>query len=187
MKKITIALALCLIASPAYADVYVKVDAQGNAIGGAIMCDAATCGAGSDYSKATLQDGERYVLQGINVDYGIGNNNPDTTVKHDSPTNEWVVSRTQPTIDTPVVERYTVNTPTTTPILEPSMPAPIDETATVTTDTSTVVIDTGTAIIDTATVFSDIDFNSSEWLSRFMTWLDNLITQLYARLEGLKK
>ena len=66
-KKITISVliallayvALIIIAPNAKADVYIKVDASGNAIGGAIMCDAGTCGAGSEYSRLTLQPGER--------------------------------------------------------------------------------------------------------------------------------
>jgi hypothetical protein len=48
MKRIIIGLIIAMAtAQTANADVYVKVDAQGNAIGGAIMCDAATCGEGS--------------------------------------------------------------------------------------------------------------------------------------------
>jgi hypothetical protein len=92
MKKIIIILALILGATPAYADVYVKVDANGNAIGGAIMCDAGTCGAGSQYSQLTLQAGEQYVLQGTGQ-AGIGNNNLNTQVKVDIETAEWTVTR----------------------------------------------------------------------------------------------
>lgn len=78
--------------TPVYADVYVKVDANGNAIGGAIMCDAGTCGAGSQFSQLTLQPGEQYVLQGTGQ-AGIGNNNPNTQVQVDLQTNEWTVTR----------------------------------------------------------------------------------------------
>ena len=92
MKKIIIILALILGTTPAYADVYVKVDANGNAIGGAIVCDAGTCGAGSQFSQLTLQAGEQYVLQGTGQ-AGIGNNNPNTQVKVDIETNEWTVTR----------------------------------------------------------------------------------------------
>jgi hypothetical protein len=54
MKRVILGLVFALAsAQSASADVYVKVDAQGNAIGGAIMCDAATCGAGSLYSQLT--------------------------------------------------------------------------------------------------------------------------------------
>jgi hypothetical protein len=92
MKKIIIILAIILGTTPAYADVYVKVDASGNAVGGAIMCDAGTCGAGSQYSQLTLQAGEQYVLQGTGQ-AGIGNNNPNTQVKVDIETKEWTVTR----------------------------------------------------------------------------------------------
>lgn len=54
-------------------------------------------------------------------------------------------------------------------------------------ETTTVVMDTATAIIETPAVLSDIDFNAPDWYERFITWLNNYITQLYARLEGLKK
>jgi len=78
--------------SNAKADVYVKVDANGNAIDGAIVCDAGTCGAGSEYSRLTLQAGEQYVLQ-AKGHAGIGNNNPNTQVKVDIGTNDWTVTR----------------------------------------------------------------------------------------------
>jgi len=106
MKRVIIGMVLALAtAQTASADVYVKVDAQGNAIGGAIMCDAATCGAGSLYSQLTLQPGERYVLQGVGVHHGIGNNNPGVDVKHEATTNEWVVTNNN--APAPVVERLT--------------------------------------------------------------------------------
>jgi hypothetical protein len=184
MKKIIITVALCLIASPAYADVYVKVDANGVAIDGPIMCN--DCGGDTLFTRLTLKEGERYVLQGTGS-AGIGGNNPDTQVKVDIPTQTWTVTNTQ---TQEVVQEFT---PQTSPgnnrnvYVEPTITNPVVETQTATTDSSTVVMDTATAIIDTATVFSDIDFNSSDWLSKFMTWLNNLITQLYARLEGLKK
>jgi hypothetical protein len=81
-----------IVVANAKADVYVKVDASGNAIGGAIMCDAGTCGAGSEYSQLTLQAGEQYVLQATGH-AGIGNNNPNTQVKVDIGTNDWTVTR----------------------------------------------------------------------------------------------
>ena len=91
-KIIVLALGSLFITPIAQADVYVKVDTNGNAVGGAIMCDARTCGAGSLYSQLTLQAGEQYVLQGTGQ-AGIGNNNPNTQVKVDIPTNEWTVTR----------------------------------------------------------------------------------------------
>ena len=91
-KILIMALGLLFITPIAQADVYVKVDASGNAVGGAIMCDAGTCGAGSQFSQLTLQPGEQYVLQGTGQ-AGIGNNNPNTQVKVDIETNEWTVTR----------------------------------------------------------------------------------------------
>ena len=177
MKRIIIGLVIALAsAQTASADVYVKVDAQGNAIGGAIMCDAATCGAGSAYSQATLGPGERYVLQGVGVHHGIGNNNPGTTVKHETTTNEWVVSTTPPApvaqpsapAPEPTVQRFTVITPEPTPVVQIPVQVPTSDTATVTTkidtatattkiDTATVTSDTATAVIkmDTATAVVD--------------------------------
>jgi hypothetical protein len=182
MKKITIALALCLIASPAYADVYVKVDAQGNAISGPTMCDSATCGAGSEFSRLTLKEGEQWVLQGTGS-AGIGYNNPDKEVKVDISTQTWTVTNAV----TKEIEQQFI--PVTSPgnqrtgYVEP----PVIDTSTIKTETTTVVTETGTAIIDTATALSDIDFNAPDWFNRVMNWLNNLISQLLARLEGLKK
>lgn len=140
MKKILLVIALIATSiAPVYADVYVKVDADGNAIGGAIMCDAATCGAGSLYSQLTLQAGERYVLQGYGQS-GIGNNNPDTQVKVDS-NNTWTV--TTPT---------SVNT--FVPTREPVYVAPTQTETTTVVDTATAIIDTATVTIDSATVTS---------------------------------
>ena len=167
--------------TPANADVYVKVDAQGNAIGGAIMCDAATCGAGSQYSQLTLGEGERYVLQGVGVDYGIGNNNPDTRVQHDDRSNEWVVTRDSSGGNAPAVERFEVFTPAPTS----SVPAPIIETPTVTDtrtptlDSTTATVDSTTATTDTATALLLGDFVDFPWWPEFLklitAWL-SLIT-----------
>ena len=171
MKKIIIILALILGTTPAYADVYVKVDANGNAIGGAIVCDAGTCGAGSQFSQLTLQAGEQYVLQGTGQ-AGIGNNNPNTQVKVDIETNEWTVTRqvevipaepiiindqtvisytaqtvekftpaTSPGNDRPVV----VITPTPEPTPEPTPTLPPTETTTATSTATTLTIGTLTS------------------------------------------
>jgi hypothetical protein len=158
----------------AQADVYVKVDANGNAIGGAIMCDASTCGAGSEYSRLTLQAGEQYVLQATGQ-AGIGNNNPNTQVKVDLQTNDWTVTRqvevkpVEPVVinDQKVIS-YTVEvketfnpvtnppswqpkpepiTPTPTPEPTPTLPPVETATATATTLSagSVLLVDTSTA------------------------------------------
>ena len=142
--KIVIAViaALAWTIAPANADVYVKVDANGNAIGGAIVCDAATCGAGSLYSQLTLNEGESYVLQGYGHT-GIGNNNADTDVKVDKQTNEWTVT-TPTAVSTFVPQREPVYVAPVAPV--------IVETTTVVTDTATALSDTATATIKNVTV-----------------------------------
>ena len=141
--------------SVAIADVYVKVDANGNAIGGAIICDAGTCGPDSLYSKLTLQPGERYVLQGTGQ-AGIGNNNPGIDVKVDLETNVWTVTNSQ---SNTVVQQFTPQTspgndrPTTPQVI-------IQDTKTVNseTSTSTSIVDsrTSSAIQDTSTVINNV-------------------------------
>jgi hypothetical protein len=170
MKKVIIILVMLLGVTPANADVYVKVDANGNAVGGAIMCDAGTCGAGSEYSRLTLQAGEQYVLQGTGQ-AGIGNNNPNTQVKVDIETKEWTVTRqvevqsTEPiVINNQQVISYTVQTVETfTPATSPgndrprpviSIPEPMPEP---TPKPSLPLVDTTTATstatsVDTLTV-----------------------------------
>jgi hypothetical protein len=172
MKRVIIGLVLALTtAQTASADVYVKVDAQGNAIGGAIMCDAATCGAGSLYSSLTLQPGERYVLQGVGVHHGIGNNNPGVDVKHEATTNEWVVTNNNN--PAPVVERFTVNTPA--PVIQIT---PV-ETKTTTSDTKTVVFDTATVLSDTSTAFSLNGFDWSEFWVQFEMWFKSFFLNFW--------
>ena len=156
MKKIILAIVFSLVASNAYADVYVKVDANGVAIGGPIMCDGLQCGnPESTYSKLTLQPGERYVLQGTGQ-AGIGNNNPNTEVKVDLQTNVWTVTNTE---TQKVVQQFTPQTnpsnPQPAPKPEPVVtPQPSVDSVTVTVDTKTATVDTKTVIVDTPTVIT---------------------------------
>ena len=75
---------------------WVKVDASGLVISGAIVCTPSVCGAGTLYSKLTLKEGEQWVQQTKadpvtgNV-VGIGNNNPNTTVTYDRPAETFTV------------------------------------------------------------------------------------------------
>ena len=158
----------------ASADVYVKVDANGNAISGPIMCDATTCGGESTYSQLTLEPGERYVLQGLG-DSGIGNNNPGVDVKVDITTQTWTVTNNN-TPD-PIV---TIFTP-----YDPPTPAPINpiavETSTATSDTATATIktDTATATIDSSTVkVTDLDAKIKE-LRTLIAWIEALLARLF--------
>jgi hypothetical protein len=192
--------ALNIFVSDARADVYVKVDANGNAVGGAIMCDAGTCGAGSEYSRLTLQPGESYALQGTGQ-AGIGNNNPNTQVKVDLQTNQWTVTRevlvipvepvvinNQPVLSytTQTVEKFTPATspgndrPAPTLVVNPTpIVIPTDSaTATAKTDTNTATTDTATANLLMATVSIDyltidwetVDIYNFDWDS-FWAWL----------------
>ena len=184
MKRVILGLVIALASTQsASADVYVKVDAQGNAIGGAIMCDAATCGAGSLYSQLTLGEGERYVLQGVGVHHGIGNNNPGVEVKHEATTNEWVVTNTN--TPEPIVERFTtIETPITpptpdVPVVVPDTSTVISDTATATSDTSTATIETQTVVIDYATLdWEDVDWETFNWegfTAWFQKWFDQIM------------
>jgi hypothetical protein len=199
MKRIVIGLIIALAsAQSANADVYVKVDAQGNALDGPIMCDAGTCGAGSEFSRLTLQPGERYVLQGVGVHYGIGGNNPNTAVKHEAATNEWVVSTTQPAPitqpstpapePTVTVQRFTLITPEPTPVAQIPVQVPISDTTTVTTktDTATVLtkVDTATVLTDTKTVTSILDEELDltwDW-EKIIAWIVAWFESIWIRL-----
>jgi hypothetical protein len=167
MKKgIAIMALLAASIAPANADVYVKVDANGNAIGGAIVCDATTCGKDSLYSQLTLGEGESYVLQGYGQ-AGIGNNNPNTQVKVDIPTQTW-----------------TVSTPNTVTTFTPDAPVMPPVPMTVETITATVITDTATVLSDTATATAT---NKSTTLESLYAQIMALLTQilaLIARLNG---
>jgi hypothetical protein len=202
MKRIIIGLVIALAsAQTASADVYVKVDAQGNAVGGAIMCDAATCGSGSAYSKATLGPGESYALQGTG-DSGIGNNNPGTTVKVDLQTNDWTVTRsTTVTLPEPIKlvdkEIIAVTTQTTetfnplqpiisTPVIKDTIKIPTTNTTTITTGSTTTVIDTQTPIVETTTPidYSTLDWETIDWetvnWTVFWAWFQKWFDELFA-------
>lgn len=173
-KAFILGVTLILGITPSYADVYVKVDAQGNAVSGPIMCDAGTCGAGSTYSKLTLQEGESYVLQGLGQS-GIGNNNPNTKVEVDIPTQTWKVT-------TPV--EVTTFTPTTEPVIQNTYVPPIvSETSTVATGTATARIDTATVLTDTATVTASLNTITS--YEKAIAYIQILIQELFAIIQRL--
>lgn len=202
MKRVIIGLVIALAsAQSASADVYVKVDAQGNAIGGAIVCDAATCGAGSQYSRLTLGPGESYVLQGTGSS-GIGNNNPDTTVKVDLQTNDWTVTRsTTVTLPEPIklsdkeitavttqtTEKFNPVQPVTpTPVIKDPVKIPTSDTATVTTGSATTVIDNATETTETVTPidYSTLNWEAIDWedvnWEVFWVWFEKWLDELFA-------
>lgn len=161
-------------------DAYIKVDANGKAIGGAIVCTADVCGdPNSTYSKLTLQPGERYVLQfkGDPVTgnvAGIPATDPNVTLKVNAQTNEWTKTTTIPLPEptTVIVNQAPITvtavqteekwnptvvevkaTPTPTPTVTIT-PKPTPTPTATTTETATVtVVDTATVVtIDSPTV-----------------------------------
>lgn len=176
-KAILLAIAVTFTQSPAHAEVYVKVDANGNATGGAIMCDPVTCGNGSEYSRLTLQPGEHYQLQGTGQS-GIGNNNPGVEVKHEAATNEWVVTNTNAPV--PVVERFTtIETRQASVQNAPNFVQ--NETSTTIVDTATVTIaETFTAPVDYSQInWQTVDWKTFNW-EDFLAWLTAYIDDLLA-------
>jgi len=124
MKRLIAILILALMAPlPAHAEergAWVKVDANGNAIGQAIVCTPAVCGDPSSlYNKMTLNAGEQYVLQAPaspegNV-AGVGAGQGMTSVKVDLETKVWTTTSintfTPPkTIDNPTPKPITTIT-----------------------------------------------------------------------------
>lgn len=167
MKRSFALVTVLLFMPSASADVYVKVDANGNAIGEAIVCEQSVCGdSNSDVSKALLKENEKFVLQGSGT-VGINNHAPDVNLKHEAITNEWVITRKDNS-----VERFTtIENRETAPVVEPVYM----ETTTVTTETKTATIETSTVLSDSATVTSVDTFDwDAFWLkfeTLFRTWL----------------
>jgi hypothetical protein len=192
MKRVIIALVIALAsAQTANADVYVKVDAQGNALSGPIMCDAATCSAGSEYSRLTLGPGESYALQGTGSS-GTGNNTPGATVKVNLETNDWTITRsTTVNLPEPIKTGNTEITAITTQTTErfnpvqPVSPLPVAVTPTpVETKTATTVIETATALSDTPIVTSildeelDLTWDWDKILAWIVAWFDSIWIRL---------
>ena len=111
---------------------WVKINADGLVISGAVVCTPSVCGAGGLMS-GYLKDGESYVQQTVanpvtgNV-VGIGNNNLGTTVSYDKPSETFTVI-----IPTPAPTAAPVDTapqPTSLPESNPqptSQPQPTAE------------------------------------------------------------
>jgi hypothetical protein len=161
MKKvIAVVAALAWLITPANADVYVKVDASGNALGGGIICEPSVCGnSESSLSKATLKDGERYVLQST----GDSGSSADSKTNYNTETNVWTVNERQyaQTLENPLAD-YSV------PVSIPN--TFIEKSATVTSDTATVISDTATATIKNVTV-SDVYAEIMALLTRIIQLL----------------
>jgi hypothetical protein len=165
--KLLIAALVVVGIAPAQANeqgAWVKVDAKGNAVGEVIVCTPDVCGdKTSPYAQATLGAGEQYVLQSkanpvTNNVAGIGNNNPNTQVQVDIPTNTWTVERTQ-TIESPqhpntkeTVKVVTKTVETFNPFTQP----------TPTTTTSKVIER------QTLADFNDPDFDWDTWWTNWL-------------------
>ena len=137
MKKALIVILTALLLQPtnAFAEdrgAWVKVDANGNAIGQAIVCTQSVCGdPNSLYNKMTLQTSERYVLQAPatadgNV-AGVGAGQGTTSVKVDLQTGVWQVENkstntnpiTKETIETITIQQFTSNNaPWVSPVIQ---------------------------------------------------------------------
>lgn len=99
--KLLIVTFLILGTAPSQADegAWVKVNQNGDVVGDVIVCTPDVCGdRNSPYAQATLNDGERYVLQ-VKADpitknvAGYGNGNPNMKV-HVDPLNTWTLVTT---------------------------------------------------------------------------------------------
>ena len=93
---------------------WVAVDADGNAVGQAIVCTPSVCGdVNSLYSKLTLNAGEKYVLQSKALSdgnvVGVGANQGINFVKVNLQTNVWTTQQTN----------YQIDPITTKPVLDP--------------------------------------------------------------------
>jgi hypothetical protein len=204
-----------IIPAPATANdpgAWIKVDANGKAIGGAIVCTPDVCGdVNSSYARATLQAGERYVLQ-FKADPITGNvagipapTDPNVELKVNTENNEWTkTTRTELKEPTTVVidensvtitaietkERWnptvvvTKPTPTVTPTPSPiTTPPPAVETSTVTTETATVV-SSGSVATETITATTSVEENT-ETENEPSTEIWNWLTMVTLYLEEL--
>jgi hypothetical protein len=195
-------------------DAYIKVDANGKAIGGAIVCTADVCGdPNSTYSKLTLQPGERYVLQfkGDPVTgnvAGIPATDPNVTLKVNAQTNEWTKTTTIPLFEPTTVmvnqapitvtavqteEKWNPTVvevkPTPTPTPKPSV-APVTETTTVTTAETVTVTSGETATVQSVTTQESTTSEEEpvlDWFTLFSRYLDDLWLWISAFLAEVNK
>lgn len=192
-KLIITALFVLVPLTPASAnDAWIKVDANGNAIGGAVVCSQDVCGdSNSVYSQLTLQPGERYVLQfkgdpvSGNV-AGISADQPNIKMQVNLETNEWTKTTQQTVIGArPEItnEKVTVSAGTervetwNPTILGRELPQPaitINEPQTTISKTITedVVINNETTEFFAWYFWDWSDFDA--WLQWFWMWLEEL-------------
>jgi hypothetical protein len=165
MKKIIVTIALVLLTPSAYADVYVKVDANGNAISGAIVCDFNTCGTDSEFTRLTLKEGERYALQSYGT-VGVGNNDSNVSAKVDE-NNNWTITRIEPVLSS-IADRGIPVTVETTERFNPVNP--IDTESKVAIQIPTASNDAG---VTENTTTETMSWDFLNWWEMLIWWFSN--------------
>ena len=158
--------------TPAYAEetgAWVKVDANGNAIGQAIVCTPSVCGnPNSLYNKLTLGANEQYVLQNPatpdgNVS-GVGAGQGPTSVKVDLETKVWTITNESKVID-PISKE--VNIQKTQQTYDRTLQNPIE-----TKVTNSPIINTTTTVNNSTTInyYAKIMAEYQRWLDEINKW-----------------
>lgn len=179
MKKVLV-IALLLVATPAHADdrgAWVKVDANGNAIGQAIVCTQDVCGnKDSLYNKMTLQPGEKYVLQTVaspegNV-AGVGAGQGGGDIKVNLETGEWTATRVaKEEVILPTQEKVAIEKTTVTRLNKDGSSTLLSETV------NTNAVPTLTATTDKMKAFND-------WYENWLIEWNKLLAQIALSLKG---
>jgi hypothetical protein len=165
MKRIIIGLVIALAsAQTASADVYVKVDANGNAISSQIVCSADVCGnANSTYSQLTLGVGEQWVLQNTE-NHGVGGQDPNYKVKVDLETKVWTITNESKLID-PISKEVSIQK--TEQTYDRTLEKPIE-----TKVTNSPIINTTTTVNNSTTInqYAKIMAEYQRWLDEINKW-----------------
>lgn len=177
--------------TPAFAnDAWIKVDANGNAIGGAIVCSVDVCGdSNSVYSRLTLQPGEKYILQ-FQGDRNTGNvagisaENPNLKLKVDLETNKWTQTSVAviPTTSNPINFKAVETVSNWNPLTNPSMQM---ETSTVTRQMDVTIKpkinekeNTDNNVFEQmAWSFNWFNISPTDW-SNLLTWIESIWLQV---------
>jgi hypothetical protein len=155
--------------TPAYAEetgAWVKVNANGEAIGQAIVCTPSVCGnPNSLYNQLTLGANEQYVLQNPatpdgNVS-GVGAGQGPTSVKVDLETKVWTITNESKVIDP--ISREVIGTQTTQQRYDRTLQNPIE-----------------TKVIDNRTVNNSTTINQyAKIMAEYQRWLDEINKWFY--------
>jgi hypothetical protein len=151
--------------TPAYADTYVKVDANGNAISSQIVCSADVCGdANSTFSKSTLGLGEQWVLQNTE-NHGVGAQDPYYKVKVDLETKVWTITSQDKVIDP--ISKEVISIQKTEQTYDRTLQKPIE-----TKVTNSPIINTTTTVNNSTTInyYAKIMAEYQRWLDEINKW-----------------